>query len=345
MAERETTQTLGLPVKIGEIGAELKKLWAEGDGSKTRASLINLVVYAEEKDSLARNTELVSAITEEHACRAIVVESDPAAEGSATATWINAHCHARAGTKQVCSEQISFRLGGEACRRLPNIVFAELDSDLPLYLWWQAELSDELDVQLWHWIDRLIFDTRNWTDFRAPWQIMKDGAQAAKRRIALCDLNWTRLFHVRVAFAQFFDHPASHHRLEKMEKISIRHGRGFRSTAMLLVGWLAAQLKWERDGKEFRNASGGKVEMTIVEEGEAPISELSAVAGEVEFSVRRAACGDLLEVGRGARGKKFARQMMPGGSNAPAELLKDELNRGGPHRVYCAAVEKVLDLL
>ena len=44
-------------------------------------------------------------------------------------------------------------------------------------------------------------------------------AQAeAKQRIVLCDLNWTRLVQFRLAIAQFFDHPASHHRFEGNRK-------------------------------------------------------------------------------------------------------------------------------
>ncbi|MFL6539270.1 MAG: hypothetical protein ACJ8HU_00750, partial [Chthoniobacterales bacterium] len=64
---------IGMPVEIGKIERELKRLWAEGGEKMTRASLINLAVYSEEPDSLQRNTQIVAAITENHACRAIVI--------------------------------------------------------------------------------------------------------------------------------------------------------------------------------------------------------------------------------------------------------------------------------
>ncbi len=57
-------------------GAE--KALGEGDGAMTRASLINLAVYSEAPDSLQNNTQLISQITENHACRAIVIAADPA---------------------------------------------------------------------------------------------------------------------------------------------------------------------------------------------------------------------------------------------------------------------------
>src|SRR5213082_218801 len=54
------TISLGLPVAIDRIDRELKKLWSEGEGAMTRASLMNLAVYSEEPDSLNRNTLLLA---------------------------------------------------------------------------------------------------------------------------------------------------------------------------------------------------------------------------------------------------------------------------------------------
>src|ERR1700755_1862362 len=97
------TYSLGASVEIGKIGKELKKLWSEGEGAMTRASLMNLAVYSEEADSLTRNTRLLARISENHACRAIVVGADPRAKNDRMEAWISAHCHlSRAGTKRVC---------------------------------------------------------------------------------------------------------------------------------------------------------------------------------------------------------------------------------------------------
>src|SRR6478736_208152 len=87
------TISLGLPVAIDRIDRELKKLWSEGEGAMTRASLMNLAVYSEEPDSLNRNTQLLARITENHACRAIVIGADPRAKNERMEAWISAHCH------------------------------------------------------------------------------------------------------------------------------------------------------------------------------------------------------------------------------------------------------------
>ena len=129
------TYSLGTPVEISKIDQELKKLWQESQGAATRASLVNLAVYSEEPDSLTRNTQLMAKITENHACRAIVIEADCKAQENRVEAWINAHCHVSSvGSKQICSEQISFLLKGGCTTLLPSIVFSHLDSDLPFYL-------------------------------------------------------------------------------------------------------------------------------------------------------------------------------------------------------------------
>src|ERR1700758_4728053 len=239
------TYSLGVPVPVGKIDHELKKLWQESEGAATRASLMNLAVYSEEPGSLNNNTQLMASITENHACRAIVIEADCDAEDDCVETWISAHCHVSgAGSKQVCSEQISFRLNGGGTTQLPNIVLSNLDSDLPLYLWWQEEFREPMDPQLWAWVDRVIYDSQSWQDFRAQMGMLESAEKEANQRIVLCDLNWTRLDNVRFALAQFFDHSASHHHFAEIRRLRVDFAPGFRSTAVLFAGWLAAQLNW-----------------------------------------------------------------------------------------------------
>jgi len=344
--------SLGLQVGIDKIDSELKKLWAQSEGAMTRASLVNLAVYSEVPGSLEKNTQLIAKITENHACRAIVIGADCKSKENRVDAWISAHCHiSRAGSKQICSEQISFRLEGPCTSLLPSIVFSHLDSDLPFYLWWQSEFREPMDPQLWAWVDRVIYDSQTWKDFRAQMRLVESAQKEAKQRIVLCDLNWTRLDRIRFALAQFFDHPASHHRFAKIKKGRIDFAPGFRSTAVLFAGWLAAQLNWRIENRkgggllQFTNLSGYKIDIELRERAGEPIGEIVLNSREVEFVVSRAKCGDLLEVSRGKRGEKRMPQLMPAGSNDPVSLMSEELMRGGPHHVYLHAVNCVRDLL
>jgi glucose-6-phosphate dehydrogenase assembly protein OpcA len=352
MAAITETYSFGVPVEIGKIDQELKKLWQESEGAVTRASLMNLAVYSEQSGSLNKNTQLMAKITENHACRAIVIEADCNAAEDRVDARISAHCHVSSvGSKQVCSEQISFLLKGGCTTLLPNIVFSHLDSDLPFYLWWQEEFREPMDSQLWAWVDRVIYDSQGWKDFAAQMRLVESAEQEAKQRIVLCDLNWTRLDNVRFAVAQFFDHPASHHHFAKIRKLRIDFAPGFRSTAVLFAGWLAAQLNWRAEktnGKnklQFISSSGRKIDIEIRQRDGQPIHEVALTAGDIEFVVTHAKCGDLLEVSRGKPGEKRIPQLMPAGKDDPVSLMSEELMRGGPHHVYLHAVDCVRDFL
>ncbi len=346
------TYSLGLPVEVSHIDQELKKLWQESQGTATRASLVNLAVYCEEPGSLSKNTQLMAKITENHACRAIVIEADCKAQENHVAAWISAHCHVSSvGGKEVCSEQISFLLKGGCTGLLPSIVFSHLDSDLPFYLWWQEEFREPMDSQLWAWVDRVIYDSQRWKNFRAQMSLLESAEQEAKQRIVLCDLNWTRLDGVRFALAQFFDHPASHHNLAKINRVRVDFAPGFRSTALLFAGWLAAQLNWQSEKTDvpnklsFVSLSDQKIELELRERPGEPIGEVAMATADLEFLITYAKCGDLLEVSRGKPGEHRMPQLMPAEKNDPVSLMSEELMRGGPHHVYLHAVDRVRDLL
>ena len=172
----------------------------------------------------------------------------------------------------------------------------------------------------------------------------------ANQRIVLCDLNWTRLDNLRFALAQFFDHPASHHRLAKISKVRIDFAPGFRSTAILFVGWLGAQLNWHieevKSSRELRftGASARHIDVDLRERNGEPVHEVALTSGDVEFRVTYAHCGDLLEVSRIQNDEKRIPQLMPAGNNDPVGLISEELIRGGPHRVYLNALNCVRDL-
>ena len=87
------------------------------------------------------------------------------------------------------------------------------------------------------------------------------------------------------------------------------------------------------------------MEVELREREGQPIHEIALTAGDVEFLVTHAECGDLLEVSRGKPGENRMPQLMPAGKNDPVNLMSEELMRGGPHHVYLRAVNCVRDLL
>ncbi|MDB6153131.1 MAG: Glucose-6-P dehydrogenase subunit-like protein [Chthoniobacteraceae bacterium] len=334
---------LGMPVELGQISRELKKLWEQDGGVSTRASLINLAVYCEGVESMRANTELIMEFTHEHACRAILIGYEPGSENQIHA-WINAHCHlSRAGAKQVCCEQISFLFEGDTKKRIANILFSNLDSDLPLYLLWRGEFPDPVDEQLWAWVDRLIFDSQSWRDPKSQFALLKDSLVRSKSRLTLCDLNWTRSLHLRQALAQMFDHAENLSVLDNLKTVAIAHAPNFRSTALLLVGWFAAQLKLvfvknEGGALVYLNPHGNEVRFSLTAEEGRSISRCELTSDTGSIRLQRDGAGDFFRVEVRLTDNRVYNHLLPAGINATAALILEEIGGGGQHKVYLNAL-------
>jgi len=339
--------SLGLPVEIGRIEKELGLLW-ENIGDKTRASLINLAIYTESASAVAKNTDLVAQIATEHACRAILVYADLAAPERGAKAWINAHCHA-ADKREICSEQITFQLDGDSPSALTNVVFAHLDSDLPLCFWWQAPFREPLDSRLWNWIDRLIFDSNSWDNPAGQFALVQKIAALGEQRTILCDLNWTRLLSLRSGLAHFFDNSCALPYLRQIDRVEITHAPGARISALLLLGWLAHQLEWKLDtvlGRHsFRAPDRREITFDLTEATGACISSCRLTAGDAEFHLDRTQPGEFYHATMTGGQFEPSSQLLPAGRDRITETLLMELSRGGTHPLYLKALALIGPLL
>ncbi len=346
----------GLPVEVGQIQRELKKLWQEGEGIATRASRLNLVIYSAAAHSIRANTAFVEQIAREHALRAILIAAKPQTAGRRVRAWVNAHCQiSRSGAKQRCSEQIAFELEGDASDLglIPNIVFSHLDSDLPLYLWWQGEFAAAPDEALMAWVDRLIYDSAEWADPGAQFSIVSRIDTHEELDCVLADLNWTRLRGWRLALAQFLDLPGGAAAFAKINSLEISLGADAGLTATLLTGWLAAQLGWKPavasavGNASFRGPEGQGIAVVFVETPGSGIARVKIKAADgSEFTVTHEADSGFLNTMSviGAYGRS-QHQVLPVGCVEIADLVSAELGHGGEHRVYLRAVELIRPML
>jgi glucose-6-phosphate dehydrogenase assembly protein OpcA len=338
------TTAFGQPVEIDQISRALKKLWETDAGATTRASLVNFAIVCRGLEAMQRNTSVISEFTSQHACRALLVGIAPNGSEPRVSAWINAHCHlSRAGAKQVCCEQISFLFEGHAESWLANTLFANLDSDLPLYLWWQGEFSDPVDETLWAWVDRLIYDSQEWTDLRQQFALLHNSIERAQSHLILCDLNWARSLHLRQALAQMFDHPDNLAMLDNLRTITIAHAPENRSTALLLMSWFAAQLGFtdpapSGSGFRFQQESGGAVTIELRSEPGRSISLCEITSGSGSISVHRDQQGDFFRVEVRLKDGSDYQHLLPAGSNATTSLLFWEIGGGGRHQVYRKAL-------
>ena len=337
----------GMPVDVAQINRSLKALWEQEGDVLTRASLINFAVYSEAPDALSANTQLMEQITREHACRVILLAANPAATRQRVQAWISAHCHVtRAGARQVCSEQIAFLLDRSGPDVIRNILFSHLDSDLPLYLWWQGQFTNQIDQQLWSRVDRFFFDSHSWREPAQQIKILRGSVASAGSRCVLCDLNWRRLIYFRLALAQLFDHPWAAQQIQSVRNLEVIYNPEYRTTAILFVCWVARQLGWELTEKgdfEYRFKSGKAGAPVYVKLMALP----GPWIGEVKLgfdlgNLEMKWSGNFLETM--LRGEFQLHQMLPAGEMTLAGLVQEELARGGEHRTYLGALKIAEDL-
>ena len=333
--------TRGMPVEVAQINRSLKALWEQEGHVLTKASLINLAVYSEAPDALSVNTQLMEEITREHACRVILLAANPAASKQRVQAWISAHCHVtRAGARQVCSEQIAFLLDGGDPDVMRNILFSHLDSDLPLYLWWQGQLSDRIDQQLWSLVDRFLFDSHSWREPAQQMKILRASVASANSRCVLCDLNWRRLIYVRLGLAQLFDHPWALQDAHIIRDLEVTHNPENWTTAVLLISWVACQLGWELEEKGdfeygFKSGKAGRVRVRLIALPGPWIGHVKFRLDDGSLDVEWS--GNFLET---TLSNSFQlKQMLPAGKTSLTGLVHEELIRGGEHKTYLGALK------
>ena len=330
--------SLGTPVEVASIGKELKKLWA-ADQTRTRATLFNFAIICQGEAAMQANTELLENFIGSHAFRAVLIGIEPGPTDSVQA-WINARCYLpKAGAKHICSEQVSLYVKGNVRRLLPNLLFSQLDSDLPLTLLWRCECPDEMDPEIWRWVDRVIFDTSAWPHPRQQLSALRH--QLGSGRTVMCDLAWTRTLRLRQAIAQIFD-TENLAELHLIKSVKIVHSPGARSSAILLLGWLAAQLGWSAHGPSGNHlrmeGEHGGIVCDLSEEAGATISRLELASTHLTVTAIHAPGTPLLHVAAKTADGRNTEFIMPGDSKNEADILDGELASWGLHRVYSKAL-------
>ena len=356
---------LGKPVPLGSIDSELRAMFVEDEGM-SRASLINLAVYNEDPETLRRNSDIIRQLTREHACRSLLVTSEPGGDRSARA-WIQAHCNlSNTGGKARCSEQVAFHLTGGGSNLVRNTVFAHLDSDLPLVFWWQGELSEVFEERLYSRIDRFIFDSRHWsrpeTQFLRLNSALGDGGGAS---FVPHDLSYTRGSQVRTAIMSCFNEPRARKVIPHLDRVIVRHRPGHRMTALWIAAWIAGRLgcslenrsvdKTEKSERlHFQRSSTGQPALDIdlqlidltectTEPGEAAaLAEVEMHAGdEFQFAIERRAYAEFWKLGIRHRDCQLIEELIPARACGDAALVNEVLSRAGQNR----AMRDLLPLL
>ena len=334
---------LGTEVEVSQIDGELKKLWEQDDAS-TNASLMNLVIFTEKEGGLLENSLIISDLTKENACRAILVEIQSAAEPSIRA-WITAQCHLAGGKKSICCEQISFLLTGRVTGRFRNTVFSHLNSDLPLIFWWQGELSSIFSERLASALDRMIVDSSSWQNPKESFACITE-ALGDDSKVVVQDLAWTRCWQFRASVAGLFDDCVAQKILGGIEKVKIVHHPLNRGTALMMLSWLAVQAGWTHAGDmDFESKGGTKITVELEpKEDSAPLSVVEISAGATVVCVSRE--NNSTHLMREIHSADYnVQSLSPADPQTSVDLVKEQLARGGKNSLFLKILPLYLELV
>ena len=360
---------LGQPVEISKIETELQRLFMEelpkendtsesGGKGVARASLLNLAVYREDSDrsSIESDNADLEQVAGEAACRSILVSANTAASDSNALAWVQARCQLVGSGKTVCTEQISFCIDGDSQGLARNMIFANLDSDLPLVFWWRGEFSDTFEESLYSRIDRLIFDSEKWESPRNQFLRLAEGQKSSTSPFAVHDLAFTRLNPVRQAFANLFDRPGLQSQVSSLKNIEILHHRDHRMSGLYLAAWVAQRLgktlQPEKSNADEFVFSGddadAQLRISIGEEPEMGENETVTVRFDLgknrSIAIGRCPSNAFLRttITSGKSDDELeAEEWLPDRSKNNASLVVEILNRAGRNRGYL----KILPLI
>ena len=330
------TAMLGQEVALPQVAKALHALWADEDG-KTRASLMNFVIYSEDPASLPQNTQLLSELTREHSCRAILIVNQPEDAPTQPRAWVTAHCQLREGRRSVCCEQLSFVLEGAGADEVRNVIFAHLDSDLPLVVLWQGELSARLDERLYSVIDSLIIDSSQWQQPAASFARLLEARTSRTSRFTLSDLSWMRSHFMRTALASASQDAALLAELDSVNALRITHAPGNRMSAVMIAAWIAKQLGCTADSvqpEQLERASGSSIALSF-SEGTAgsPLQALELLGPNISLSIKRDPESRFIRACIGCS-QRTREDLQPADMNDDADLIADQLSRLGGTTLY-----------
>ncbi|MEM9283258.1 MAG: glucose-6-phosphate dehydrogenase assembly protein OpcA [Verrucomicrobiota bacterium] len=357
-------QMLGQSVELTSIEKELQALFMDGseedDGVTgiARASLINLALYNEDPEGLERDASVLAELTSESACRSMLICSDTKTVELSARAWVQAHCQIdRSGNKTVCTEQLSFYLTGNSRGLVRNIVFANLDSDLPLAFWWRGEFSEVFEERLYSRIDRLLFDSESWESPRNQLLRLMEARQQTSASFVMHDLAFTRLNLIRHAVANAFDRPAVSQQVPSLQRIILRYAPGFRMSSLYLAAWIAMRLEATIDHSQstfskivLSGRRRGGPHSFVIEIGELDEDRKGTIEADFEMD------GFRVEISR-CQTRSFFRTLthradgsseedwLPARQPTDVVLVSDVLNRAGHNRTHAGVLPMVLDLL
>jgi glucose-6-phosphate dehydrogenase assembly protein OpcA len=356
----------GKGVKVDEVAARLLDLRQSASDEEgyplTRASVMNLIVFATDPRQIEVAIATVDELALRHPSRAIVVAARPGSSFSLNAE-VAIHSHPLASHGLVYERAVLHPTGVDA-EGLDTLVIPLLIPHLQSFLWWLGR-PDPMDPALRSLAsvcDRLILDSglgsaAHLKDISERMSLSTSGLPvvAGLGRLVIGDMTWTRLDPFRETLARIFDEGGRTAFLEGLERVEITGRRGITHEVTpgeaLLAGWLASRLgcttpTWAPAGVSMRlEGAGRRVIFSFAgvkgyragASGEAaPVNSIriTAAVGRRKLSVSLRWQADEGRLSISETGKPMLRRSVALPQPNETEVLSRELARLGRDRVF-----------
>ena len=341
------TSVLGQEVPVARVVSALRELWSD-ESAKMRASLMNFAIYSEDPSSLEHNTLLLSELTREHSCRALLILNVPGEAKPQVRAWVTAHCQLSNGQKSVCCEQLSFVIEGGNADQVRNTIFAHLDSDLPLVVWWQGELTERLDERFLSVIDALVIDSNQWSDPAQSLRQMMEARAGRTSRFSVSDLTWMRTRCLRLTLAAVFQSAPLLADLPKLNHLVIHHAKGHRLGGLIIAAWMGTQLNCQAGkgpGIRLVREGGADIEVELHEaEGTCAVQGLELSGPGISIRIRRDPVSGLSHTT--VEHPSIRQEMVhPVPASTEVDMISEQLSRLGGTTRYFESAPLLLSLL
>jgi glucose-6-phosphate dehydrogenase assembly protein OpcA len=249
----------------------------------------------------------------------------------------------------VCSEQISFLLQDGNANQMRNVVFAHLDSDLPLACWWQDDLSAAFNERFYSVVDVLFIDSSQWCNPAGDFATLQSALSHGSVRFSVYDLSWLRSHLFRTALAACFQDALALAELPKLKEIEIQCAKGNCISAQLLVAWIGVRMKCTLDMADgnirLQSPEGNLIKVSLVEgEGAEHLRRIVLRSDKAAFTVCRDAGANYV-FSKVEIGDHVHEEMLPADSVSDAALITDQLSRMGGQSLYMQMVPMLQKML
>lgn len=243
---------------IPNIHQELIRLWDQEQGQdKVWASLFSLVVYVRGTARLQEYEELIKKVVSRFPSRVILIITDEHPGTDDLRVTVSSETVGE-GDLTIFCEMIRIQANGSYIERIPYLVIPHILPDLPVYLLWTEDPSQEQAIlpHLTPYASRVIFDADSTENLQIFASSILSLTHAFHCEVG--DLNWTSLSGWRRLLMERFNSResfislgSSHHIILTYNKLEGQLHQQTEIQAAYLQAWLASRLNWSFESFEL----------------------------------------------------------------------------------------------